>query len=125
MGDDARMSQPQEKPSEPTTDDEKCSATKTNRTPESVEQPKPLKLNASSPKPTLLITSHGKIVMLGSCRQGGLIKQGLDAAGYHLMETRGGLQALQQFSRMGAMQPLYINQVFFDEHTDEAQDKTA
>ncbi len=105
MGDDARMSQPQEKPSEPTT---------TGSAPDTPEK-KTLKLNATPPKPTMLITSHGKIVMLGSCKQGGLVKQGLDGAGYHLMETRGGLQALRQFSRMGAMQPLYINQLFFDD----------
>lgn len=87
--------------------------------PDEKRQPSPDTASKSpqTPKsgtPPILITSQGKIVMISGRKQGGFIKQGLDGAGYHLMETTGGLRALQQFSRMGQLTPLYVNQHFFD-----------
>lgn len=47
-------------------------------------------------------------------QQGGFIRNGLDGARYHLMETAPGIQALQVFTAVGSLAPIYINQQFFD-----------
>lgn len=47
-------------------------------------------------------------------KQGGFVRNGLDGARYHLMETRCGVQALKVFTTIGQLAPIYINQQFFD-----------
>lgn len=66
-------------------------------------------------KPKLaLITSHGRILIGTQKGRGGFVKEGLDAGGYHLMETQAGLNALKIFTQMGRLKPLYLSQAFFD-----------
>lgn len=51
-------------------------------------------------------------------RQGGFVRNGLDGARYHLMETASGIHALQVFTAVGQLAPVYINQQFFDSLMD-------
>jgi hypothetical protein len=70
---------------------------------------------APQKKPLLaLISSHGRILIGMQKNRGGLIKNGLDAGGYHMMETKEGLNALKMFTQMGQVKPLYLSQEFFD-----------
>ena len=51
--------------------------------------------------------------------QGGFVLAGMDSAGYHLLETSAGIQALYVLSHVGRItghgcEPVYLNQRFFD-----------
>lgn len=57
-------------------------------------------------------------------RAGGFVLAGMDAAGYHLLETSAGVQALYVLSHVGRItghgcEPVYLNQRFFDSLMDE------
>ena len=50
---------------------------------------------------------------------GGFVLAGMDGAGYHLLETNAGIQALYVLSHVGRItghgcEPVYLNQRFFD-----------
>ncbi|MDH4378917.1 MAG: hypothetical protein QE263_03310 [Vampirovibrionales bacterium] len=51
--------------------------------------------------------------------RGGFVLAGMDSAGYHLLETSAGIQALYVLSHVGRVtghgcEPVYLNQRFFD-----------